>query len=135
MWPGGPEQHPYSYSVPRPHRLSKSKVLYNQSTNFKTFRQPKNRLQRINTASLCGLAGRYDIPILTRRFSRPHRLFKNSSTGLHFSKCCGRAMNFHFHSKTMGIPGTKFQITKFLIRVPIITKFLTILMRLLRFGL
>jgi hypothetical protein len=33
-------------------------------------------------------------------------------------------MNFHFHSKTMGIPGTKFLIIKFLITEFLITKFL-----------
>jgi hypothetical protein len=33
----------------------------------------KNRLQEINSASLCGLAGRYDNP-LPSRFLAPHRL-------------------------------------------------------------
>ncbi len=37
-----------------------------QSPNFKTFKEPKNRFQGINSASLCSLAGRYDNPIPTR---------------------------------------------------------------------
>jgi hypothetical protein len=34
--------------------------------NFLTINKPKNRFQRINFASLCFLAGRYDNPIPTR---------------------------------------------------------------------
>ncbi len=33
---------------------------------FKTFMEPRNRCQGINSASLCSLAGRYDNPIPTR---------------------------------------------------------------------
>ncbi len=33
---------------------------------FKTFQEPRNRFQGINSASLCSLAGRYDNPLLTR---------------------------------------------------------------------
>jgi hypothetical protein len=40
--------------------------LYTQSPNFETFKEPKNRFQGINSASLCSLAGRYDNPIPTR---------------------------------------------------------------------
>ncbi len=36
------------------------------SMNFYTFKKPKNRLQGINSASLCSLAGRYDNPLPTR---------------------------------------------------------------------
>jgi hypothetical protein len=35
---------------------------------------PRNRLQRIDSASLCSLGGQYDNPIPTR-FLAPHRLF------------------------------------------------------------
>jgi hypothetical protein len=51
----------------------------NLSPNFQTFMKPKNRLQRIHSASQCSLAGRYDTPIPTR-FLALHRLFKNSSS-------------------------------------------------------
>jgi hypothetical protein len=37
-----------------------------QSPNFLTFKEPKNRLQGIGSARLCTLAGRYDNPIPTR---------------------------------------------------------------------
>jgi hypothetical protein len=37
-----------------------------QSPNFFTFKEPRNRFQIINSASLCSLAGRYDNPIPTR---------------------------------------------------------------------
>ncbi len=38
----------------------------NQDGIFKTFMEPRNRFQGINSASLCSLAGRYDNPIPTR---------------------------------------------------------------------
>ncbi len=38
----------------------------NLSPNFKTFLEPRNRLQGINSASLCSLAGRYNNPIPSR---------------------------------------------------------------------
>jgi hypothetical protein len=44
----------------------KTVSFYDQSPNFKTFMDPKNRFQGTNSASLCGLAGRYDNPIPTR---------------------------------------------------------------------
>jgi hypothetical protein len=37
-----------------------------QSPNFLTFKEPKNRFQGTNCASLCSLAGRYHNPIPTR---------------------------------------------------------------------
>jgi hypothetical protein len=37
-----------------------------QSPYFKTFMEPRNRFQGINSASLCSLAGRYFNPIPTR---------------------------------------------------------------------
>ncbi len=37
-----------------------------QSPNFYTFMEPRNRFQGINSASLCSLKGRYDNPIPTR---------------------------------------------------------------------
>jgi hypothetical protein len=37
-----------------------------QSLYFKTFMEPRNRFQGMNSASLCSLAGRYDNPIPTR---------------------------------------------------------------------
>jgi hypothetical protein len=39
--------------------------LCKQSTNFSTFKEPKNRFQGTNSARLCSLAGRYDNPIPT----------------------------------------------------------------------
>jgi hypothetical protein len=51
----------------------------NLSPNCQTFLKPKNRLQRIHSASQCSLAGRYDTPIPTR-FLALHRLLKNSSS-------------------------------------------------------
>jgi hypothetical protein len=53
--------------------------MYDQSPNFLTFKEPKNRFQGTNSARLCSLAGRYDNPIPTR-FLATNRLFKNSST-------------------------------------------------------
>ncbi len=37
-----------------------------RSPYFKTFMEPRNRFQGMNSASLCSLAGRYDNPILPR---------------------------------------------------------------------
>jgi hypothetical protein len=37
-----------------------------QSPNINSFKEPKHRIQGINSASLCCLAGRYDNPIPTR---------------------------------------------------------------------
>ncbi len=37
-----------------------------QSPNYKIFKEPRNRFQGINSASICSLAGRYDNPIPTR---------------------------------------------------------------------
>ena len=36
------------------------------SSNFETFKEPKNRFQGANSARMCSLAGRYDNPIPTR---------------------------------------------------------------------
>ncbi len=47
------------------------------------FMGPRNWFQGMNSASLCSLAGRYDIPI-PPRFLAPHRFFKNSSAGGEF---------------------------------------------------
>ncbi len=55
---------------------------YVLSPNFLTFKEPKNRFQGANSARLCSLAGRYDNPIPSRFPHSPHRLCKNSSTGL-----------------------------------------------------
>ena len=52
---------------------------YCPEPEFKTFKESKNRLLEINSASLCSLASRYDNPIHTR-FLWAHRLFKISST-------------------------------------------------------
>ncbi len=38
-------------------------IFSGQSLNFKTFKEPRNRFQGINSASLCSLAGQYDNPI------------------------------------------------------------------------
>ena len=37
-----------------------------QSPNFLTFKEPKNRFQGTNSTRLCSLAGRYDNPVPTR---------------------------------------------------------------------
>jgi hypothetical protein len=37
-----------------------------QSTNFETFKEPKNLFQGTDSARLCSLAGRYDHPIASR---------------------------------------------------------------------
>ncbi len=37
-----------------------------QSPNYYTYKEPRNRFQGINSASLCILAGRYDNPLPTR---------------------------------------------------------------------
>ncbi len=37
-----------------------------EEQEFLTFMEPRNRFQGVNSASLCGLAGRYDNPIPTR---------------------------------------------------------------------
>ncbi len=39
---------------------------HEQSTNFLTFKEPKNLFQGTNSARLCSLAGRYNNPIPTR---------------------------------------------------------------------
>ncbi len=55
-----------------PLQHSSHQPLWTQSTwltaepEFLTFKEPKNRLQGISSASLCGLAGQYDNPIPTR---------------------------------------------------------------------
>ncbi len=49
----------------------------NQSPNFLTFKEPRNRFQGINSASLWILAGQYDNPIPSR-FLAP--MFKQSSS-------------------------------------------------------
>ncbi len=51
----------------------------NQSPNFLTFKEPKNRFQGTNSARLCSLVGRYDNPY-SCSVPSTHRLFKNSST-------------------------------------------------------
>jgi hypothetical protein len=44
-----------------------SKIRHgNLSPNFLKFKEPKNRFQGINSASLCSLAGRYDNPVPNR---------------------------------------------------------------------
>ncbi len=54
-----------------------------QRRYFKTFKEPRNRFQRIDSASLCSLAGLYDNPIPTR-FLGPF-LFLNSMRGRYIS--------------------------------------------------
>ncbi len=58
------------HNIPNPSLppLSRRVVSYIciQSPNFRAFKEPKNRLQRINSASLFNLAGRYDNSIPTR---------------------------------------------------------------------
>jgi hypothetical protein len=51
-----------------------SSSLCSLSPNFLTFKEPKNRFQGINSAGLCSLAGRYNILIPTRFLYCPHRL-------------------------------------------------------------
>ncbi len=55
-------------------------IYSNQSPNFKTFKEPKNRFQGINSASVCSLAGRYNNPIPTR-FLAPIDCFKIQAQG------------------------------------------------------
>jgi hypothetical protein len=45
------------------------------SPNFQTFKEPRNRFQGINSASLWSLAGRYDNPI-PNRFLAPIKCLK-----------------------------------------------------------
>ncbi len=51
-----------------------------QSSNFWTFKEPRNWFQKINSASLCSLACRYDNPIPTR-FLANMEYFKIKTTG------------------------------------------------------
>jgi hypothetical protein len=46
-------------------------VLGSQRPNFQTFKEPKNRFQGINSASLCSLADWYDNPIPNRFLAPP----------------------------------------------------------------
>jgi hypothetical protein len=48
--------------------LTLESILWNwcQRRYFKTFKEPRNRIQRSNSTSLCCMAGRYDNPIPTR---------------------------------------------------------------------
>jgi hypothetical protein len=49
------------------------------SPNFNTFKDPRNRFQGINSASLCSLAGRYDHPIYpSYSVPSPDGMIKNS---------------------------------------------------------
>ncbi len=49
-----------------------------QSPNFQTFMEPRNRIQGINSASLWSPAGRYDNTKYSYSVPRPHRMFTNS---------------------------------------------------------
>jgi hypothetical protein len=40
--------------------------------DFKTFKEPRNHFQEIDSASLCSLAGLYDNSISTRSVPNPH---------------------------------------------------------------
>ncbi len=51
--------------------------VYDGGEYFQTFKEPRNRFQGIDSASLCSLAGRYDNPIPTRFLD----LFKNTRPG------------------------------------------------------
>jgi hypothetical protein len=42
------------------------KIPEELSPNFKTFKEPMNRFQGFDSASLCSLAGRYDNPVPSR---------------------------------------------------------------------
>ncbi len=53
-----------------------------QSPYFKTFMEPRNRIQGMNSASLCSLAGRYDNPIPTR-FLAPIDCLKIPTQAIH----------------------------------------------------
>jgi hypothetical protein len=69
----------------RPRKLSKVHIKMGLwviwSRIFKLLiKEPKNRFQGINSASICSLAGRYDNPIPTRFLYSPYRLVKKSST-------------------------------------------------------
>ncbi len=66
-------------SSPCPSPLARSTPEATQSPNFYTFKEPRNRFQGINSASLCSLAGRYDYSY-SYSIPSPHRQFKNSST-------------------------------------------------------
>ena len=44
--------------------FSKCRVAPNSACRDRIFKEPRNRFQGINSASLCSLAGRYDNPIL-----------------------------------------------------------------------
>jgi hypothetical protein len=53
-----------------------------QSPNFYTFKESKNRFQGTNSARLCSLSGRYDNPIPTR-FLAPKDCLKIPALMLH----------------------------------------------------
>jgi hypothetical protein len=57
--------------------------LVKTEPEFLNFQEAYFRIQGINSAGLCSLAGRYD---------SPHRLFKNSSTGSLFVPFCGEEL-------------------------------------------
>ncbi len=63
-------------SVADPHHFDSD-----QSPNFSTFKEPKNRFQGINSANICSLAsgGPVGQPY-SYSFPNPHRLFTNSSS-------------------------------------------------------
>ncbi len=60
-----------------------------RSRYFKTFNEPRNRLQGINSASLCSLAGRYDNPIPTW-FLTPRDCSKIPALAADGLKCGGK---------------------------------------------
>ncbi len=60
------DNHKIPASFPRVSPKCICTLSRDQSPNFYTFMEPRNRFQRINSASLCILKGRYDNPISTR---------------------------------------------------------------------
>jgi hypothetical protein len=69
--------------------LAKAMLCHVQSPNICIFKEPKNLLQGINSASICRLAGRYDNPIPTR-FLAPVNFLKIPAqyTVCERKRCC-----------------------------------------------
>jgi hypothetical protein len=71
----GAEQSGVASVHTRPYFLQRGLVSSILSPNFHTFKEPKNRFQEINSASVFSLVGRYENPIPTR-FLAPIDCFK-----------------------------------------------------------
>ncbi len=75
-----------------PFSLYSKYTIKGQSLNFLTFKEHRNPIQGINSASLCGLAGRYENPIPTC-FLAPRDCLKITAQSSHKNGLLERTRN------------------------------------------